>query len=242
MTRCPDCDAPMRLVELRNGGRFYGCTRYPTCRGHRDPPARPRRRSAARSASRRRSNRSPAIRVPVATSRPHPRPLPIWLRAPVVAVALLLLAGTLVLAAHVGGRSTDSSRSRAPVERPRTVSVDRVGTHSIGAGRKVTCADGSTSMSGGRQGACSWHGGVASAGRTSTWTGGSTTNVRSTRASATVQAQRASVRPPSTGRVVPGTTGRPCEVDRRYPRLQQPPCRRTASVADKPHARTPQAP
>ncbi len=35
---CPQCNAPMRLRSGREGSEFYGCTRYPECRGTRPVP------------------------------------------------------------------------------------------------------------------------------------------------------------------------------------------------------------
>lgn len=34
---CPDCNSPMKVrTNRQNGNKFYGCTKYPDCRGTRD--------------------------------------------------------------------------------------------------------------------------------------------------------------------------------------------------------------
>lgn len=39
---CPDCGAPMQTRRSVNGA-FWGCSRYPTCRGTRDSMGRSKR-------------------------------------------------------------------------------------------------------------------------------------------------------------------------------------------------------
>ena len=39
--KCPECDAPMRLQKSRFGGRYFlGCTKYPKCKGTKQPSAK----------------------------------------------------------------------------------------------------------------------------------------------------------------------------------------------------------
>jgi hypothetical protein len=171
--RCPRCDGAM---ISRNGsrGRFWGCWRFPNCRGTR-PYGTTKTKGVGRTAYRPRSQRATApvarqpaaatqVRVPTESLTPlTPPPSVRWPRWPFV-----LAIGMLCLAGWVATNSPSSSQPTGTV--PATTRVVRVGpapTIHIGGpwgpqynGYAVVCTDGWLSHSGGRQGACSHHGGV----------------------------------------------------------------------------------
>jgi hypothetical protein len=161
--RCPRCDGPM---VARDGprGRFWGCRRFPNCRGTR-PYGTTKIRGVGREAHRRRKAPPPVPTVsliPVQTVMPPPASPSSTPDLPARTTSQrsrskLWLAGLAIVAIGITGWVA-SPHSAPPRASPSYAPAGAGGPQYNGY--TVRCADGWISQSGGRQGACSHHGGV----------------------------------------------------------------------------------
>jgi hypothetical protein len=174
--RCPRCDGGM-VSRSGSRGRFWGCWRFPNCRGTR-PYGTTKTKGVGRTAYRPRGQRPavptarqpaalrPTAVIPVGVPTATVEPLSPSVRLRRWPIVMVL--GTLCLVGWLAGNATPSSQPIGTV--PTTTRDVRVGpprTGHVGGpwgpqynGYAVVCADGWLSHSGGRQGACSHHGGV----------------------------------------------------------------------------------
>jgi len=165
---CPRCDGSM---VIRDGprGRFWGCRRFPNCRGTRRVGTKKVRGVGRREY---RPRTAPTTEpAPPASVRPSvgefgaSSPTPTARAAPDIKPparrtrSRWWLAGVAVAALAVGGWATSAHPTGSLPS--ATLSVDSGGPGGPQFnGYVVVCADGWISHSGGRQGACSGHGGI----------------------------------------------------------------------------------
>jgi hypothetical protein len=172
---CPRCGNRM-VARSGRYGSFWGCSRYPGCRGtrpmgrrSRSSPTRPRTPARPRSITTLPPRTPPpALSEVTRGATPAPRIEPA--KSVEKRRRLLWLVGLLAVAA-LGWRGMTGDSGPASSSIPATAVpryVDRGSLSGSGGGPygpqyngyTVVCADGWISHSGGRQGACSHHGGI----------------------------------------------------------------------------------
>src|SRR5664279_1086326 len=166
MIACPRCG---RSMVRRRGryGEFWGCPGYPSCRGTVSMSGR--RACSSSPSPRKARKRRPTLVPPSPTEQvvrpPIPRPIPPTVARTKASPGWKWWLGLGVAALLVTSAVQCALRPAAPPVSPHLPAVATPYVFDAGGGPQyngytVACADGWISHSGGRQGACSHHGGI----------------------------------------------------------------------------------
>lgn len=168
---CPRCSGPMTGSLESDGRERWTCWRAEGCDCHDRPPDAPKRLRGAITGPTRPARNARFSRVASTSREPEPATAQV-IAAPSAAFPWrpFLAALAVLMALALGLRFVATSSPVGATRPPTTIEANalRDGGGPGGPqynGYAVACADGWTSHSGGVQGACSGHGGIAQAGR-----------------------------------------------------------------------------